>query len=159
MKEKSMSGSSQVRRWQERRRNFNPSKAGFTLVEMLVVLAIMGLLVGLVAPRVFNQLADAKVRTAKIQVENLKNALDLFALDMDRYPSSAEGLNALIARPAGSGSWNGPYLKASALPRDPWNNAYVYRAPGESGRPFEISSLGPHGHEGGGGGLPEIRSW
>jgi general secretion pathway protein G len=135
------------------------AKAGYTVLEMLVVLAIIGLLVGLVAPRVFNQLADAKIRTAKIQIETFKNALDLFALDMDRYPSTSEGLNALVVRPSGASSWNGPYLKASGAPRDPWNNAYLYRAPGDAGRPFEISSTGPHGQEGGAGGAPQIRSW
>jgi general secretion pathway protein G len=134
-------------------------QAGFTLVEMLVVLAIIGLLVGLVAPRVFNQLADARVRTARIQIETFKNALDLFYLDLGRYPTNSEGLSALMARPAGAASWNGPYLKSDTVPRDPWNNPYVYKAPGQSGRPFEIVSYGAHGREGGGDGAPEIRSW
>jgi general secretion pathway protein G len=134
-------------------------QAGFTLVEMLVVLAIIGLLVGLVAPRVFNQLADARVRTARIQVETFKNALDLFYLDIGRYPANSEGLNALMTRPNGAKTWNGPYLKSEAVPRDPWNNPYVYKSPGQNGRPFEISSYGSGGVEAGKESSPEIRSW
>jgi general secretion pathway protein G len=135
-------------------------QAGFTLIEMLVVLAIIGLLVGLVAPRVFNQLSDARVRTARIQIETFKNALDLFYLDLGRYPTNSEGLSGLMVRPAGTpANWNGPYLKSEAVPRDPWNNPYVYKAPGQSGRPFEIVSYGARGREGGGDGTPEIRSW
>lgn len=131
--------------------------AGFTLIEMLVVLAIIGLLVGLVAPRVFNQLAEAKVRTAHIQIESFKNSLDLFFLDAGRYPTSSEGLAALTTRPAGLDNWNGPYIKGASMPRDPWNNAYAYRAPGENGRPYEIVSYGPGGREGAGG--SQIASW
>ena len=90
-------------------------QAGFTLVEMLVVLAIIGLLVGLVAPRVFGQLAEAKVRTAHIQIESFKNALDLFYLDAGRYPTTQEGLQALNTRPANVAGWGGPYVKGAAL--------------------------------------------
>lgn len=123
-------------------------QAGFTLVEMLVVLAIIGLLVGLVAPRVFGQLAEAKVRTAHIQIESFKNALDLFYLDAGRYPSTQEGLQALNVRPASVQSWGGPYVKGTSVPKDPWNNPYAYRAPGGNGRPFDITSSGPGGKGG-----------
>ena len=132
--------------------------AGFTLIEMLVVLAIIGLLVGLVAPRVFNQLAEAKVRATRIQIENFANTLDLFFLDAGRYPTTAEGLNALTSRPGGLATWNGPYLKGTTVPKDPWNNPYVYRSPGQ-GRPFEIVSLGADGREGGVDGAADILSW
>ncbi len=135
-------------------------QAGFTLIEMLVVLAIIGMLVGLVAPRVFNQLAEAKVRTAHIQIESFKNALDLFYLDAGRYPTSQEGLAALTARPSNVQNWGGPYVKGTAVPRDPWNNPYNYRAPGQNSRPYEITSNGPGGKAGdAGGGSNQIASW
>jgi general secretion pathway protein G len=136
------------------------SQAGFTLIEMLVVLAIIGLLVGLVAPRVFGQLAEAKVRTAHIQIESFKNALDLFYLDAGRYPTTQEGLQALNTRPTNVQSWGGPYVKGTNMPRDPWNNPYNYRAPGQGGRPYDITSNGPGGKGGEPDGGPnQIASW
>ncbi|HEY0330276.1 MAG TPA: type II secretion system major pseudopilin GspG [Rhodopseudomonas sp.] len=131
-------------------------KAGFTLVEMLVVLAIIGLIVGIAAPRVFNQLAGAKVRTAKVQIESLKSALDLFFLDVGRYPTTSEGLGVLMVRPSNAGAWNGPYVKSTTVPRDPWNQEYVYHSPGQDGRPYEIVSLGADGHGDSGG---DVKSW
>lgn len=124
------------------------SRGGFTLVEMLVVLAIIGSIVGLVGPRVLNYLADSKVKTAQIQMENLSSALDLFYLDSGRYPSTEEGLSALVHRPTNVASWNGPYLKTPNVPRDPWGHDYLYRAPGQNG-PYDVGSLGPAGREGG----------
>jgi general secretion pathway protein G len=136
------------------------AQAGFTLVEMLVVLAIIGLLVGLVAPRVFGQLAEAKVRTAHIQIESFKNALDLFYLDAGRYPTTQEGLQALNTRPSDVASWGGPYIRGTSVPRDPWNNPYTYRAPGANGRAFDITSNGPSGKGGDAdGGSHQIASW
>lgn len=123
-------------------------RAGFTLVEMLVVLAIIGSIVGLVGPRVLNYLSESKVKTAQIQMENLASALDLFYLDAGRYPSTEEGLGALAVRPAGVSSWNGPYLKTAGVPKDPWGHNYLYRAPGQNG-PYDVGSLGPEGREGG----------
>jgi general secretion pathway protein G len=123
-------------------------QAGFTLVEMLVVLAILGLVVGLVGPRVLNYLSDSKVKTAQIQMENLASALDLFYLDNGRYPSTDEGLAALVRRPASTAAWNGPYLKTASVPRDPWGHDYLYRAPGQNA-PYDVGSLGPEGREGG----------
>jgi general secretion pathway protein G len=135
------------------------ASAGFTLIEMLVVLAIIGLLVSLVAPRVLGILSDAKVKTAHIQIESFKNALDLYYLDEGHYPTTSDGLAALATRPADEASWNGPYLKGAVVPRDPWSNPYIYRAPGEDQRPYDIISLGEHGRSGDVNGSSAIRSW
>jgi general secretion pathway protein G len=132
------------------------ARAGFTLVEMLVVLVIIGLIMGLVGPRVLNYLTDAREKTAKIQVESFKSAIDLYFLDTGRYPSSNEGLTALVKKPSGVDGWNGPYLRGGTVPADPWGHAYVYRAPGEKG-PYDITSLGPQGGTGGGAGKPPQR--
>lgn len=126
----------------------NRRRAGFTLVEMLVVLAIIGSIVGLVGPRVLNYLSDSKVKTAQIQMENLGSALDLFYLDAGRYPTTEEGLAALVQRPAGVSSWSGPYLKTTNVPKDPWGHGYLYRSPGQNS-PYDVGSLGPEGREGG----------
>src|SRR5256886_16904870 len=99
---------------------------GFTLVEMLVVITIIGLIMGLIGPRVLNYLSESKVKAAKIQLQSFATALDLFNLDAGRYPSTAEGLAALIRRMPGVSAWNGPYLRGGAVPRDPWNNPYIH---------------------------------
>jgi general secretion pathway protein G len=132
----------------KRRSAVRRDRAGFTLVEMLVVLAIIGMIVGLVGPRVLNYLSEAKVKTAQIQMENISSALDLFYLDAGRYPTTEEGLAALVRAPSGLPSWNGPYLKSATPPRDPWGHDYLYRSPGQNG-PFDVGSLGPDGKEGG----------
>jgi len=121
------------------------NQRGFTLVEILVVLAIIGLLMGLVGPQVLKVLGDARGKTAKVQIQNLGAALDVFYLDAGRYPTPDEGLNALLHRPTEIETWNGPYVKGAALPKDPWGRPYVYRVPGRNGEPFEIISLGPNG--------------
>jgi general secretion pathway protein G len=123
---------------------------GFTLVEMLVVITIIGLIMGLIGPRVLNYLNESKVKTAKIQLQSFSSALDLFYLDAGRFPSAAEGLAALVQRMPGVAAWNGPYLKGGNVPKDPWSNAYVYRSPGERG-PYDILSYGSDGQEGGSG--------
>jgi general secretion pathway protein G len=128
---------------------------GFTLVEMLVVIAIIGLIMGLIGPRVLNYLSESKVKTAKIQMQSFASALDLFNLDAGRYPSSAEGLSALVRPAPGVAAWNGPYLKGGKVPNDPWGNPYIYRAPGEHG-PYNIVSLGADGQEGGSGVAADI---
>src|SRR5579872_5682217 len=104
-------------------------QSGFTLVEMLVVLTIIGLIMALVGPRVLNYLSESKVKTAKIQIQSLAAALDLYYLDNGRYPSTAEGLSALVQSPISgqSSAWNGPYLKGARVPEDPWGHSYVYR--------------------------------
>ncbi|MFG1479817.1 type II secretion system major pseudopilin GspG [Xanthobacter sp. V4C-4] len=133
------------------------TEGGYTLVELLVVITIIGLLVALVGPRVLNYLGDSKVKTAKIQIQGFSSALDLFYLDAGRYPSSSEGLGALVQRPSGVAAWNGPYLKGGTLPADPWGKPYAYRAPGPNA-PYEIISRGSDGQEGGTGTAADISS-
>jgi len=128
---------------------------GFTLVEMLVVITIIGLIMGLIGPRVLNYLGESKVKTARIQLQSFSGALDLFYLDVGRYPSTSEGLAALARRPPGVASWNGPYLKGGTVPADPWNGPYAYRAPGEHGA-YDIVSFGSDGQEGGSGTAADI---
>ncbi len=125
-------------------------EAGFTLVEMLVVITIIGLIMGLVGPRVLSYLSESKVKAAKIQIESLSAALDLYYLDNGRYPGPNEGLTALVARPASAPAWNGPYLKTNSVPNDPWGHPYVYKVPGERSA-YEIDSYGSAGPESGGG--------
>lgn len=132
---------------QDRNTRRRAAQAGFTLVEVLVVISIIGLIMGLVGPRVLNYLSDAKVKAAKIQIESFSSALDLYFLDVGRYPSSTEGLNALMQRPSGANAWNGPYLKGAIVPRDPWGSAYVYKSPGDR-KPYDIMSFGPDGANG-----------
>lgn len=129
---------------------------GFTLIEMLVVLVIIGLIMGLVGPRVLNYLTDARIKAARLQIEALTSSLDLYFLDTGRYPAASEGLNALMRRPGNVPQWNGPYLKGDTVPLDPWGNPYVYRSPGERA-PYEIISLGSDGRDGGTGNAADIR--
>jgi general secretion pathway protein G len=130
-------------------------EAGFTLVEMLVVITIIGLIMGLIGPRVLNYLGESKVKAAKIQMQSFASALDLFNLDTGRYPSTSEGLAALVRRMPGVAAWNGPYLKGGNVPNDPWNHPYIYRAPGEHSA-YDIMSLGSDGQEGGSGTAADI---
>jgi general secretion pathway protein G len=132
---------------------------GFTLVELLVVMAILAMLVGLVGPAVMQQFGGAKSDAAKIQIEELGSALDLYKLDMGRYPNSGEGLAALVQKPSGGDKWNGPYLKKGKVPKDPWGNDFQYKAPGDQGRPYEIVSLGGDNAVGGEGENRDRHSW
>ncbi|MDG2305475.1 MAG: type II secretion system major pseudopilin GspG [Candidatus Binatia bacterium] len=124
-------------------------ESGFTLIELLVVLVIIGLLATLVAPNFIGQSEKAKPKTARVQLENLRNALDMFQLDVGRYPSTQEGLEALRGRPSTAARWSGPYLR-DELPFDPWGNSYFYRSPGEGGSGYDIGSHGSDGRSGGG---------
>ncbi|MPZ56888.1 MAG: type II secretion system protein GspG [Rhizobiales bacterium] len=139
------------------RRMLLTGSPGFTLIEMLVVLVIIGLIMGLVGPQVLNYLTNARTKAARLQIEAFGSALDLYYLDVGRYPPASEGLNALVRRPSGTEVWNGPYLKGGAVPPDPWGNAYAYRAPAERA-PYEIISMGADGNEGGTGSAADIRS-
>jgi len=139
-------------------RSANPSRAGFTLIEMLVVLVIIGLIMGLVGPRVLSYLSDARVKAARLQIESFSNSLDLYYLDVGRYPTSQEGLAALVKRPTSIDVWNGPYLKGGTVPADPWRNAYVYVAPGTHGT-YDLMSYGSDGREGGEGAAADITNW
>jgi len=141
-----------------RRRSARHGERGFTLVEILVVITIIGLIMGLVGPRVLNYLTESKAKAAKIQIESFSSALDLYFLDNGRYPSSSEGLTALVQRPGSTMTWNGPYLKGAAVPNDPWGNPYQYRAPGQHGT-YDITSYGADGQEGGAGSATDIVSW
>jgi len=122
---------------------------GFTLLELLVVVAIIGLLVGFVAPRYFGQIGKAEVNTAKAQIDALEKALDQYRLDTGRYPSSEMGLNALVQRPQNEPKWSGPYLRKE-VPLDPWGKPYAYRLPGEKGD-YDLASFGKDGAPGGSG--------
>lgn len=129
---------------------------GFTLVELLVVLAILGLLAGLVGPRVLSQLDGAKSKTAVVQIKDLEQAVELFKLDVGRFPTSAEGLEALVTNPGVNG-WNGPYLRRG-LPDDPWGHAFRYESPGRNGD-IDIYSYGADNAPGGSGENADLGNW
>lgn len=123
-------------------------EAGFTLVELLVVLVILVLLASIIGPRVIGYLGESKSKTAKIQIESLVTALELFHVDVGRYPSTAEGLDVLVKTSSKITGWNGPYLTKGAVPADPWNVPYHYESPGKT-TPFDLYTLGRDGKEGG----------
>ena len=131
---------------------------GFTLIEVLVVLVILGLLMSVVGPRVMKYVGGAQTDTVKMQIQELSAALDMYYLEVGRYPSQNEGLQALVEQPAGATRWQGPYLRKSNVPQDPWGNDYVYRMPGQHG-PFDLISLGADGQPGGEGENADIGSW
>ncbi|WP_245882562.1 type II secretion system major pseudopilin GspG [Yoonia sediminilitoris] len=131
-------------------------QAGFTLMELLVVLVIVGLLAAIVGPILFQRISPAKTTAARAQIESFSTALDTFLIDTGQYPTTEQGLNALRLNPGAPG-WNGPYLRKE-VPADPWGNLYIYRAPGRSGG-YEILSLGADGLEGGAGDAADVQSW
>jgi general secretion pathway protein G len=133
-------------------------QAGFTLVELLVVLVILVLLASLVAPRVIGYLGSSRTKAAKVQVQSLTTALELYKVDTGRYPTTGEGLKALVEAPPAAASWGGPYLTKKEVPNDPWGRPYAYRSPGEHGA-FDISSLGADNQPGGTGENEDITSW
>jgi general secretion pathway protein G len=130
---------------------------GFTLAELMVVVLIIGLLAGLVLPRIISKAGKGRTAAAKAQIEILEQALDSFRLDTGRYPSTQEGLIALIQNPGADG-WQGPYLKKSIIPKDPWNRPYVYQSPGQHGE-YDLASYGKDGTPGGEGEDADITSW
>jgi general secretion pathway protein G len=130
---------------------------GFTLLELLVVLVIIGLLAGYVAPRYFSQVGKSEVKAAQAQLDALGKALDHYRLDVGRYPSTEEGLKALLERPRNEAKWQGPYLQKS-LPLDPWGRAYQYKSPGDRGE-FDLWSFGKDGQPGGSGENADVTNW
>lgn len=130
---------------------------GFTLLELLVVMVIIGLLAGLVAPRYFAQVGKSQTKVAKAQIDSLEKALDQYRLDVGHYPSTEEGLQALVAAPSGEANWAGPYLR-KAIPADPWGHPYVYANPGTHGD-YDLLSYGKDGREGGTGEDADIVNW
>ena len=133
------------------------AQAGFTLLELLVVMVIIGLLAGYVGPKFFGQIGKSEVKAAKAQIDALQKSLDQYRLDVGRYPSTEQGLAVLVAKPADEPKWAGPYL-AKALPKDPWGHDYQYRSPGEHGE-YDLLSFGKDGRPGGEGEDADLVSW
>jgi general secretion pathway protein G len=131
------------------------SEKGFTLIELIVVLVILGLLAAVVVPNITKHMATSKIQIAKIQIKELEGSLQMFAFDVGRYPTNSEGLEALVSNPGNLESWKGPYV-SKAIPMDPWGKPYVYRNPGTHGGEFDLLSLGVSGVEGQG---EEIGNW
>jgi general secretion pathway protein G len=130
---------------------------GFTLLELLVVMVIIGLLAGYVGPKYFAQIGKSEIKATRAQIDALEKALDQYRLDAGRYPSTEQGLNALMKQPAGETRWKGPYLRKD-VPLDPWGTAYQYRQPGEHGE-FDLFSFGKDGKSGGDGEAADITNW
>ncbi|HEY5072444.1 MAG TPA: type II secretion system major pseudopilin GspG [Caulobacteraceae bacterium] len=144
-----------MRKFLRRRRR---DDGGFTLLEMLVVLAIMGLLAAIIAPQVLKYLGTSRTQTAKVQIQNVVAALELYRLDVGRYPTQEEGLTAVVSAPPAAAGWNGPYLQKSAALTDPWGQAYLYRNPGKHGE-VDIYTLGSDKAEGGTGEAADVGNW
>ena len=144
-------GQSRALRWRK------TTASGFTLLELLVVMVIIGLLAGYVAPKYFSQVGKSEVKVAQAQIDSLEKALDQYRLDTGHYPTSEQGLVALTIRPSSEPKWQGPYLKKTSPP-DPWGRAYVYRYPGEHGE-YDLFSYGKDGQPGGTGEAADITNW
>jgi general secretion pathway protein G len=142
--------------WIHRERRHGGAR-GFSLIELLIVMIILGLLASLVGPRLFQHVGQSKQKTARAQIELLGTALDAYRLDVGKYPTTEQGLAALRQAPAGVEKWNGPYLPRD-VPADPWGNVYVYKSPGDQG-PYDLYSLGADGRVGGEGEDKDVRSW
>ena len=134
------------------------AQSGCTLLELLVVLGIIAMLAGIVGPQVMKHLGESKTKAAKVQVEDFSAALDMYKLDMGKYPTSDQGLQALIEAPEGSKRWNGPYLRKAKTPADPWQNGYHYASPGAHGK-FDLFTYGADDKEGGEGEDQDINNW
>ena len=134
------------------------AQRGMTLIEILVVLVLIGIVLGIVGGNFIGRGEKAKADAAKIEISQIGQALDLYKLETGRYPSSSEGLQALVSAPSGAQNWNGPYWKKSTVPKDPWGNEYQYASPGSHG-PYDIISYGADGKEGGDGGDKDVTSW
>lgn len=132
---------------------------GFTLIEIIIVITLIGLIVAYAGNRIFGQGDKAKVGLTKSRIQEISAQLDAYKLDTGKYPTTQEGLNALLQAPSGATNWNGPYVRNADNIKDFWNNELIYRAPGNENRPFEITSLGSDGKEGGEGVNKDINSW
>ncbi len=134
------------------------SRAGFTLIELMVVMIILGLLAALVVPKMFGKLEKARNNAAYAQIALFGTALDSYRLDVGRYPGTSEGLEALITQGSGAGEWSGPYLRKNEIPLDPWSNPYMYESPGKNGD-YDLYSYGADKSEGGEGENRDVVSW
>jgi general secretion pathway protein G len=132
--------------------------SGFTLLELLVVLGIIALLAGIVGPQVMKHMGASKTKTARVQIEDLSASLDMYRLDVGRYPKTEQGLQALVEKPGDAKRWNGPYLRKTKVPQDPWLVDYLYQSPGTHGK-FDLSSYGADEKEGGEGEDQDINGW
>ncbi|MFA5240860.1 MAG: type II secretion system major pseudopilin GspG [Sulfuricella sp.] len=135
-----------------------PYSRGFTLLELLVVMVIIGLLAGYVGPKYFAQIGKSEIKTARAQIDALGKALDQYRLDTGHYPPTAQGLVALVTQPSGETKWDGPYLQKNAVPPDPWGNPYAYKFPGEHGD-YDLLSYGHDGQPAGTGEAADITNW
>jgi len=133
------------------------AERGMTLIEILVVLVLLGIVMGIVAGNFIGQGEEAERKAAQIEISQIANTLDLFKLEVGRYPTQQEGLQALVTAPSGANNWNGPYWKKGTVPKDPWGNEYKYMAPGAKG-PYDIVSLGADAKEGGEGANKDVTS-
>jgi len=140
-----------------RKHSISRRSCGFTLLELLVVMVIIGLLAGYVGPKYFSQVGKSEVKAAMAQIDALEKALDTYRLDTGHYPGTELGLNALMTQPASEPKWQGPYLK-KAIPPDPWGKPYIYKQPGEHGE-FDLYSYGKDGQPGGSGDAVDITNW
>ena len=132
---------------------------GFSLIEIIVVITIIGVIVGWAASNIFGRADQAQSKIAKSKIVALGGPLDLYKLDTGKYPSTQEGLKALLTAPSGVANWNGPYMRDASDLKDPWRNDLIYRSPGSENRPYEIVSLGSDGQEGGEGANKDLKSW
>ena len=132
---------------------------GFSLIEIIVVITIIGVIVGWAATNIFGKADQAQSKIAKSKIVALSGPLDIYKLDTGKYPTTQEGLKALLQAPSGVPNWNGPYVKNAEELKDPWRNDLIYRSPGSENRPYEIVSLGADGQEGGEGPNRDLKSW
>lgn len=133
-------------------------KGGFTLLELLIVMIIIGLLAALIGPKMIGRVGESRQTVAKQQIEGFSSALEMYKLDTTKYPTQEQGLDALVTEPQGITNWKGPYLKKKFIPKDPWGNNYVYLYPGEHGD-YDIVSYGADGNAGGDGEAKDVASW
>lgn len=135
------------------------SQAGFSLIELMLVLVMLGLIAGIIIPLVMKYLGTSEIKSAKVQIEDISAALDMYRLEVGNYPTSSQGLKALAYKPPDTRGWNGPYLKRGDVPLDPWNNEYQYKSPGSNNYPYDLLSMGADGSVGGGGSNADISLW